>query len=318
MIEALAEKKGTAIEDIKGEVGTIEVETRKTEAANGNAHSDSCKESNSVSSKIEALEIGSSDKCQVTCSNSEPLVVVTENTAQSPEKNASIPTGKVLDEDPQELPSGEVSVKQLPTEGENQDEAESGKETTKKLSAAAPPFNPSTFPVFSSVIVPGFKDHGGILPPLVNIPPMLQVNSVHRSPYQSATARVPYGPRFSGGYNRSGNRVPRNKSSYHSSEHSGERNHYSPPRIMNPLFVPVLPWVVPNGYPVSPNGFLASSNGMPISPNGYPMSPMTPYGFPMTQNEFLTTPIESVESAAVVTVDVGAENKIEAVVSSST
>ncbi|XVE94173.1 hypothetical protein REPUB_Repub01dG0259100 [Reevesia pubescens] len=321
VIEALVEKKGTAIEGIKIEAGTVEVksdvETTKTVAANGLVHSDSCKESNSVSSKIEALEIGSLDKCQVACSNSEPLVVVTENTAESPEKEASsIPTGKVLDEDPQELPTGEVSVKQLPTEGEKQDEAEIGKETTKKLSAAAPPFNPSTIPVFSSVTVPAFNDHGGILPPPVNIPPMLQVNSVRRSPHQSATARVPYGPRLSGGYNRSGNRVLRNKSSYHSSEQSGEGNQYSPPRIMNPHaveFVPGQPWVVPNGYPISPNGFLASSNGIPISPNGYPMSPMTPNGIPLTQNGFLASPIETVESPAVVAVDIGAENKSEAV-----
>ncbi|XWS27240.1 hypothetical protein CRYUN_Cryun26dG0097700 [Craigia yunnanensis] len=311
MIEALGEKKGTAIEDIKIESGAVEVqsnaETTKTEAANGFAHSDSCKELNSVSSKIEALEIGSLDKCQVTCSNAEPLAVVTENTAQLPEKESSIPPGKVSDEDPQELSSGEVSVKQLPTEDEKQDEAEIGKGTTRKLSAAAPPFNPSTIPVFSSVTVPGFMDHGGILPPPVNIPPMLQVNPVRRSPHQSATARVPYGPRLSGGFNRSGNRVPRNKSSYHSSEHSGDGNHYSPPRIMNPLaavFVPGQPWV-PNGYPVSPNGFLASPNGMPISPNGYPISPVTPNGYPAS--------IGSVESPDVVAVDIGAENISEAV-----
>ena len=74
------------------------------------------------------------------------MVVVTENKAQSPEKEASIHTGKVLDEDPQEVPGGEVSVNQLPTEGEKQDEAEIGKETTKKLSDAAPPFNPSIIP----------------------------------------------------------------------------------------------------------------------------------------------------------------------------
>ncbi|XP_022731941.1 protein TSS [Durio zibethinus] len=320
LTETLVEKKGTVIEDIKIEAETVEVnsdvEITKTEAANGFSYSNSCNESNSASSKIEALEIGSLDKCQVTCSNSEPLVAVTENTAQLPEKEASMPTGKVSDEDPQELPSGEVSVKQLPTEGEKQDEAEIVKETTKKLSAAAPPFNPSTIPVFSSVTVPAFKDHGGILPPPVNIPPMLQVNPVRRSLHQSATARVPYGPRLSGGYNRSGNRVPRNKSSYHSSEHSGEGNSYSPPRIMNPHaaeFVPGQPWVVPNGYPVSPNGFLASSNGMPISPSIYPMSPMTPNGVPVTQNGFLITPTGPVELAAVVTVDIGAETKSEAV-----
>ncbi|OMO54167.1 Tetratricopeptide-like helical [Corchorus olitorius] len=310
--EASKDIKGNAIEDIKVEDKKVEVnsgvETMKKEASN--------KDSNSVSSKTEALETGSSDKCQVTSSNAEPLVVATQNTAQLPEKEASIPTGKLSDEeDSQELPSGEVSSKQLPTEEEQ--EGETGKEPTKKLSAAAPPFNPSTIPVFSSVTVPGFKDHGGILPPPVNIPPMIQVNPVRRSPHQSATARVPYGPRLSGGYNRSGNRVPRNKSSYHSSEHSGEGNQYSPPRIMNPHaaeFVPSQPWV-PNGYPVSPNGFIASPNGMPISPNGYPMSPVTPNGYPaspngipVTQNGFLATPIGTLESPVVATVDNEAEN----------
>ncbi|XVE63478.1 hypothetical protein DITRI_Ditri07aG0023700 [Diplodiscus trichospermus] len=319
MMEALGEKKGSAVEDIKTESGAVEiksnVETTKNEAANGFEHSDSCNESNSVNSKNEALEIGSLDRHQVTSSNVEPLAaVVTENTAQLPEKESSIPTGKALDGDPQELFDGEVSVKQLPTEDEKQDESEIGKGTTKKLSAAAPPFNPSTIPVFSSATVPGFKDHGGILPPPVNIPPMLQVNPVRRSPHQSATARVPYGPRLSGGYNRSGNRVPRNKSNYHSNEHSGEGNHYSPPRIMNPhaaVFVPGQAWV-PNGYPVSPNGYLASPNGMPISPNGYAKPPVTPNGVPVTQNGFLTTPIGSVESADVATIDIGAENKSEA------
>ncbi|KAK8597975.1 hypothetical protein V6N13_095368 [Hibiscus sabdariffa] len=303
MSEALLEKGGTAVEDIIIEADTVEVksgvETTKDEADNGSADSDT----------------GSLDKCQVTCSNSEPSVVVNENTAQLAANEASIPSGKVFDEDSKELPV-DVSDKQLPTEGEKSDEAETGKDTSKKLSAAAPPFNPSTIPVFSSVTVPGFKDPGGLLPPPVHIPPMLQVNSARRSPHQSATARVPYGPRLSGGYNRSGNRVPRNKSSYHSTEHSGEGNLYSPPRIMNPHaaeFVPGQPWVVPNGYPISPNGFLASTNGMPISPNGYPMPPMTPNGVSVTQNGFLTTPIGSVESPAVVTVDIGAENKSEAV-----
>ncbi|KAK8602023.1 hypothetical protein V6N12_051845 [Hibiscus sabdariffa] len=319
MSEALLEKGGTTVEDIKIEAETVEVksgvETTNNEAANGSEDSGFCKESNTASSKIEASDIGSLDKCQVICSNSEPSEVVNENAAQLPANEASIPSGKVFDEDSQELPV-EDSVKQFPTEGEKSDEAEIGKETSKKLSAAAPPFNPSMVPVFSSVTVPGFNDPGGLLPPPVHIPPMLQVNSARRSPHQSATARVPYGPRLSGGYNRSGNRVPRNKSSYHSSEHSGEGNLYSPLRIMNPHaaeFVPGQPWMVPNGYPVSPNGFLASTNGMPISPNDYLVPPMTPNGVSVTQNGFLTTPIGSVESPAVVTVDIGAENKSEAV-----
>ncbi|MCI08985.1 clustered mitochondria protein-like, partial [Trifolium medium] len=38
--------------------------------------------------------------------------------------------------------------------GEKQEVIEGGKEQTKKLSAAAPPFNPSTIPIFGSVPVP--------------------------------------------------------------------------------------------------------------------------------------------------------------------
>ncbi|XP_039027378.1 protein TSS-like [Hibiscus syriacus] len=266
------------------------------------------KESNTASSKIKASDTG--DKCQVIWSNLEPSVVVNENAAQLPANEASNPSGKVFDEDPQELPV-EDSVKQFLVEGEKSDEAEIGKETKKKLFAAAPPFNPSTIPVFSSVTVPGFRDPGGLLLPPVHIPPMLQlqVNSGRRSPHQSATARVPYGPRLSGGFNRSGNRFPRNKSSYHSSEPSGEGNLYSPPRIMNlhaAEFVSGQPWLVPNGYPVSPNS-------MPISPNDYPVLPMTLNGVSVTQNGYLTTPIETAESPAVVTDDIGAENKSEAV-----
>lgn len=56
---------------------------------------------------------------------------------------------------------GSTVSKPIPTE-ERQDETETGKESTKKLSAHAPPFSPSTTPVFGSVPVPGFKDHRGI------------------------------------------------------------------------------------------------------------------------------------------------------------
>jgi protein TIF31 len=121
-------------------------------------------------------------------------------------------------------------------------EAENKEKESKKLSAAAPPFNPSTIPVFGSVSI--INDHGGLLPPPLNIQPMLAINPVRRSPHQSATARVPYGPRLSGGYNRSGsNRVPRIKPVvFHNNE--------GPPLIMNPHaaeFVPGQPWAQ-NGY----------------------------------------------------------------------
>ncbi|PWA72000.1 tetratricopeptide repeat (TPR)-like superfamily protein [Artemisia annua] len=170
---------------------------------------------------------------------------------------------------------------------------ETAKEVTKKLSAAAPPFNPSNIPVFGSVPM-SMKDHGGILPPPVNIPTMITVNPVRRSPHQSATARVPYGPRLAGGYNRSVNRVQRNKATFPTSgELVADGGHLSPPIVMNPHaaeFVPSQPWV-PNGYPVAPNGYLVTSNGYPI--NGYPIATN---GFPGSQNGYPVSPVDSVES----------------------
>ncbi|XP_052198927.1 protein REDUCED CHLOROPLAST COVERAGE 2 [Diospyros lotus] len=221
--------------------------------------------------------------------------------------------------------SGDTSSSPLPTEAEKHGEVEAGRETSKKLSAAAPPFNPSTIPVFGSVPMVGYTDHGGILPPPVNIPPIVPVNPVRRSPHHSATARVPYGPRLSGGYSRSGNRVPRNKPTFHNGEHNGDGSRYSPPRIMNPHaaeFVPGQPWV-PNGYPVSPNGYLAASNGISVSPNGYPLAPngipLSPNGcIPVVQNGFPISPSSPVESPAVSTVEVSAENQCTVVAEDNT
>nr|GEY07029.1 hypothetical protein [Tanacetum cinerariifolium] len=69
-------------------------------------------------------------------------------------------------------------------------------------------------------------------------------------------ARVPYGPRLVGGYNRSANRVQRNKPTFHSGgELVADGGHLSPPIVMNPHaaeFVPSQPWV-PNRYLVAPN-----------------------------------------------------------------
>jgi protein TIF31 len=282
------ELKSDAVKDTKAETGVVL----------GVENPDISQDSKAGTSKSEVLGVGPHG-----CSET------------SPDKDALISEEKVADGDENNVDSG---VKPKPTEGEKQDEAEPGKETTKKLSAAAPPFNPSTIPVFGPVPVPAFKDHGGILPPPVNIPPMLTVNPVRRSPHQSATARVPYGPRLSGGYNRSGNRVPRNKAGFHNGEHNGDGNQFSPPNlIMNPHaaeFVPGQPWV-PNGYPLSPNGYLASPNGFPMSPNGVPVSPngypASVNGIPVTQNGFPVSPISSVESPTVVNGDNGVENKDE-------
>ncbi|KAL3643024.1 hypothetical protein CASFOL_013839 [Castilleja foliolosa] len=164
-------------------------------------------------------------------------------------------------------------------EGENQDNAtegaekqgdtEAGKEPTKKLSAAAPPFNPTMIPVFGTVHLPVYNEHGGLLPPPVNIaPPLIAVNPGRRSPHQSATARVPYGPRLSAaGYNRSGGRVPRNRPEY-----NGDQGHFNPPVIMNPHaieFVPGQPWAPASGYSIATNGYIDLANGLVFTSNGY-------------------------------------------------
>ncbi|XP_076897493.1 protein REDUCED CHLOROPLAST COVERAGE 2-like [Bidens hawaiensis] len=187
-----------------------------------------------------------------------------------------------------------------PTDGEN------GKEITKKLSAAAPPFNPSNVPVFGSLPIP-LNDHGGILPPPVSIPTMVTVNPARQSPHQSATARVPYGPRLAGGYYRSANRVPRNKPAF---EHvvDGTGSLLSPPKIMNPHaaeFVPGQPWVH-NGYLVSPEGYPLSPNGYPLAINGFASSQT---GFPVSPVDSVASPVDSVESPSVIPQETGTETE---------
>ncbi|KAJ8448788.1 hypothetical protein Cgig2_011409 [Carnegiea gigantea] len=256
----------------------------------------------------EQLEAGS-DTRQVTSSHDSPCVssAITTELSSTEDGNS------------QGLPSNNYNGVPSPEEGEKQEGTESGKETIKKLSASAPPFNPSTIPVFGSVPVQGFKDHGGILPPPVNTAPMIPVNPVRRSPHQSATARVPYGPRLSGGYNRSGNRGSRSKPGFHNGEHVGDVNHFNLARIMNPHaaeFVPGQPWL-PNSYPISPDGYLAQPNGMPVSPNGYAMPPndvvspnsfpASPNGIPLDQNGYPPYSSGTLESP-VVLVEPTAEN----------
>ncbi|XP_022883180.1 protein TSS-like [Olea europaea var. sylvestris] len=297
----------------------------------------------------DSISVGSSDfskgsdtnivgNCTVTSTNVK-LLADAENTVQLLEKAASIPKETMADKEgnlplsnenenngslPNEAENqSNVIANPLPPEEEKQSDAETGKEPAKKLSATAPPFNPSTFLVFGSVPVPGHTEQGGLLPHPVNIAPVVAVNPVRRSPHQSATARVPYGPRLSGGYNRSGNRVTRNKP-FNNGEFNGDQSQFSPPTIMNPLaaeFVPGQPWV-PNGYPVSPNGYMAASNGITFSPNGYPVSPngiaTLPNGFPVSMNGVLETqnglpvsPVYSVESSSVATVEAAEENQNE-------
>lgn len=236
--------------------------------------------------------------------NPAPEVVLKSAVTENPDSSKNVDNDETDEsketEDSESGQDGpkEVAAEKSPSDGEN------GKETTKKLSAAAPPFNPSNIPIFGSLPIP-LKDHAGILPPPVSIPTMVTVNPARRTPHQSATARVPYGPRLSGGYNRSANRVPRNKPTF---EHviDGTGSHLSPPKIMNPHaaeFVPGQPWVhngylvSPEGYPISPNGYTIAINGFPPGQTGYPVSPV----------DSAASPVSSVESPSVITHEAGAE-----------
>ncbi|XP_038710897.1 protein TSS-like isoform X2 [Tripterygium wilfordii] len=323
--ELMDEIKNATVNNIETESGTMEVNYADAEVTETETPSVVVSEVENLDNMMDSSTIGPGSEgleARKASPDLEPLSVQTENATLLPVKDASSLNGKKVDESLYDLATGCMGTKASPTEREKHDETEAAKETTKKLSAEAPPFNPSMIPVFGSVNVLGFKDYGGILPPPVNIPPIIAVNPVRRSPNQSATARVPYGPRLSGGYNRSGNRGPRNKVGFRNGEHTGDGNPLSPPRIMNPHaaeFVPGQPWV-PNGYPVSPDGFMTSPNDVPVSPNGYPISlngspvsingyPTSLNGIPITQNGFPVNPINSVESPTVDTVEICGETK---------
>nr|XP_043619681.1 protein TSS-like [Erigeron canadensis] len=203
----------------------------------------------------------------------------------------------VTDEDKKTLHDGDGEVQS----------SESAKELKKKLSAEAPPFNPSNIPVFGSVSMSMIDN---VVPPPVNIPTGVTVNPVRRNPHQSATARVPYGPRLAAGYNRSVNRVHQNKPTFHSGgELVVDMGLLSYPVVMNPHaaeFVPGQPWV-PNGYAVAPNGYMVTSNGYPIGPNGYPVPTN---GFPAGQNGYHASPVDSpasIDSPSPLTQDVATQ-----------
>lgn len=323
-----SEAKGPEVSQTEGVKSAAEskgVEPEHASLLEGDA-SDS---SNSTTSKAQVFE--RPDGTNAAASSDVECVTGLADNSTLLHEDASLLTEKVGDKAGELSPTNDSGTASLPSEAQNKDngtaslsptdveklgDSETGKGTTKKLSAAAPPFNPSTVPVFGSVPVPVFKEHGGILPPPVNIPPMLPVNPVRRSPHQSATARVPYGPRLSGGYNRSGSRVPRNKPAFHSTEHNGDAGPYSPPLVMNPHaaeFVPGQPWVqngypvtadiyvsYPNGISVPPSAYPITQNGMPVSPNG---STTSSNGIPVTQNGFQVPSVVSVESASVATVE---------------
>lgn len=227
-------------------------------------------ESKEVSSVVEYAEIAK--KTENEGKESEPASSASEEPTSD-----SVEEGSKLGNGTSEQMSSEVETAKPPllVQGEKQEAVEIAKEPSKKLSASAPPFNPSMIPVFSSVIVPAFKEHGGILPPPLNTPPMPVLHPVRKTPHQSATARVPYGPRLSSGYNRSGNRVPRNKPGFQNGDITIVDANCFSPRIMNPNaaeFVPGQPWS-PNGHPVSPNGQPGSPNAVSPSPHSCPESP---------------------------------------------
>ncbi|XP_058113993.1 protein REDUCED CHLOROPLAST COVERAGE 2-like [Magnolia sinica] len=296
----IAEEREEAAESSQ-ELHNAVIEEKEAEAMEAavveSKSSDPIIESNAVSSKPEMSETRSivDKECQSVSSEGMPPSV---------EKDCAVVEDKVKeqgDENAHHLSNRSGNEKPLPSEGEKQNEVvETMKETGRKLSAAAPPYNPSMIPVFGSVPIQAFNDHGGILPPPVNIPPMLTVNPVRKSPHQSPTARVPYGPRLSSSYNRSGNRVPWSKPNLQNGEHGGDGNRLSS-IIMNPHaaeFVPGQPWS-PNGFPVSPDGFPASPNGIPVSPNGVPVNPdcipATPNGFPESPNSLPVSPTPATE-----------------------
>lgn len=217
-------------------------------------------------------------------------------------------------EDNQEqLSSGAENEKSSPSGSEKNDSpVEGAKETTSKLSAAAAPFSPATVPAFGSMAVPGFREHGGLLPSPANVPPMLSI-PLRKHPHQSATARVPYGPRLAGGFNRSGHRVPRNKPVLPSGEVLPEAN--TSPKVMNPHAAEFVPGQSrsPNGHPASPNELLASPAGTQASLDGLPSSPDSPVESPKTASpqvsESSEISPEGNDTSSGVDVEAGSENK---------
>lgn len=193
-------------------------------------------------------------------------VSLNEETTPMPESKAeSFEIGKESKNDDQaQITSGSDSEKPpSPTEGGK-------KESSSKLSASAPPFNPSMVPVYGSFPLPGFKENGGILPHPVNVPPMLTVPVRKQHLHQSATARVPYGPRIAGGYNRTGHRGTRNKPVLVSGEPFVDGGSGSSPTVMNPNaaeFVPGQGWIVNGSYEIS---------NSPNSVMVYPITPVSP------------------------------------------
>lgn len=258
----------------------------------------------------ETSELSNSADSKKETSGTEPSVVI----ADSAENSAQLVEKVVEEEKNPDLCNGSENPVSVTDESGSTEASGTEKEPTKKLSAAAPPYTPSTIPIFGSLPLPGYTEHGGILPPPVNIAPMLPVTPGRRSPHQSASARVPYGPRLSGAYNRTGTRLPRIRPGFQ--ENNGDQG---PPRIMNPHATEFVPgqWV-PSGYQVTPNGYIATPNGLTFSGDGYPISPNgteiplngfppLPNGITETQNGIPVSSEGSIEAPSDPTAEVSTE-----------
>ncbi|KAL0316553.1 UNVERIFIED_CONTAM: protein TSS [Sesamum radiatum] len=239
----------TVIESVEGD--------SRNESISGPEDSDSPHGSDSINSKNEVVEM----QYAVTLTNLTPPVDTAQKAAQLLEQDGPSLKEKMT-EGNAHLSNCSEDVGSLPNEAEKQDngssalspneaekkgEAETGKEQSKKLSAAAPPFNPTTFPIFGSVPVPGYKEHGGLLPPPVNIAPMLAVNHARRSP----------SPWVPNGYSVAPN------------------GYMAPPNGIT---------FSSDGFPISPNGFQQSVTTMPDSLGGFPVSPVDSVESPSAVN----------------------------------
>ncbi|XP_062220553.1 protein REDUCED CHLOROPLAST COVERAGE 2-like [Phragmites australis] len=246
--------------------------------------------------------------------SSELLATQTEAITEGSDSSSNDDEIDLGEDTPDQLFSGGENENSSPSESEKNDTpSEGAKETTSKLSAAAAPFNPSTVPAFGSMAVPGFREHGGLLPSPANVPPMLSI-PLRKHPHQSATARVPYGPRLAGGYNRSGHRGPRNKPVLPSGEAPTETN-TSAPRVMNPDAPEFVPGQSqsPNGHPGYPDGPLTSPGGIPSSPHGLPSSPDSTVETPITASpqvsECSQTSPEGNDASSGINVEAGGEKQ---------
>eukprot|EP00252_Welwitschia_mirabilis_P022557 TRINITY_DN612_c0_g4_i2.p1 TRINITY_DN612_c0_g4~~TRINITY_DN612_c0_g4_i2.p1 ORF type:complete len:975 (-),score=208.98 TRINITY_DN612_c0_g4_i2:76-3000(-) len=264
-------------EETEGQAHSVKTENKQqqvNEPVEPDASSDLCEESKQET-ESQIIE----DSAFTLTESSTPNV----STSRTDEKRPSHPTtdkqSKQEDSSSQTVQVGEGSQAEIEKSGvDSEDKHQTNyinqagetrcagpQETSKKLSAAAPPFNPSAaiLPVFGTIAVTPFKDGrtsdpGGILPRPIAIPPvnntMAAVTPIRRAHHQSPATRVPYGPRLSG-YNRTVSRAPRNRpqclSSIEKTMESGGLN--TACRIMNPNaaeFVPGKTWQ-PSQLPAS-------------------------------------------------------------------